>query len=123
MAEPHASSAVSVAALSMASLGALIGPTPAAWVLIVFGGLFGGFLAATSVPTSGTLGALIVVLRGTAAAILFTSVVALLASSWLSAPLEILLLPTAGLIGWQFDRLKDLAVQAISRRVGGGGGV
>lgn len=120
MAEPHASSATSLAALSAASLGALVGPTPAAWMLIVFGGLLGGFLAATAVETVGPRAAAIVVLRGTAAAILFTSVVALMAASWLSTPIDLVLFPTAGLIGWQFDRMKEFLWQAISRRVGGG---
>jgi len=120
MAEPHTTVASSaLVGASLAGLGALVGPFAAEWLLIVIGGFLGGCLAATAAETVGARAAAIVVLRGTVASILFTTVAVLLTASWLGASIDILLLPTAGLIGWQFDRLKDLALSAIGRRTGG----
>lgn len=117
MAEPHVTTGATVA---VAVTAAALGPHFATeWALIVVGGFLGGFLAATNAETVGLRATLIVLMRGMAAAVLFTGLVVLQVAKHYELPINLLLLPTAGLIGWQLDRLKDLALGFISRRTGG----
>lgn len=114
MAEPHATGGAALLVVATAALGPIAGE----WTLILVGGFLGGCLAATSAETAGLRAAVTVLARGMVAATLFTSIAAVTAASLTSMSVDALLLPVAGAVAWQFDRLKDLALGFLGRKGG-----
>lgn len=106
MTEPATS--VKGGSLLLAALIAAMGPLLAEWVLIVLGGFIGSFLAVTALETLTFRGAAIVLARGVGMSALFTASAAALAAPHIGATVDLLLLPMAGLIGWQQDRLLSM---------------
>lgn len=95
-----------------ASLGPLLGP----WLLILVGGFVGSFLAVTSIETV-TLGrAMVLLLRGVGMSALFSGLAVVLVAPQVGASVDLLLLPVAGLIGWQQDRLLSLVLSQFGKR-------
>jgi hypothetical protein len=103
MTEP--ASSTTGGALLLAAATAAMGPLLGEWALIIVGGFVGSFLAVTSAETV-TLGrAILLLFRGLGMSCLFTGVAVTLAAPHINAGAGALLLPAAGLIGWQQDRL------------------
>jgi len=108
MTEPTTSTAGGT--LLLAALTASLGPLLAEWALILVGGFVGSFLAVTALETL-TLGrAVVLLLRGVGMSGLFTGAAVALAAPHLGASVDLLILPVAGVIGWQQDRLLSMAL-------------
>lgn len=109
MTEPTTTTAAG-GALLLAALTASLGPLLGQWTLIIIGGFVGSFLAVTAIETV-TLGrAVVVLMRGVGMSSLFSGVAVVLVAPYVGASVDLLLLPVAGAIGWQQDRLLSLAL-------------
>ena len=109
MTEPTTSTAAA-GPLLLAALTASLGPLLGQWMLILVGGFVGSFLAVTAIETV-TLGrAVIVLMRGVGMSSLFSGIAVVLVAPHVGASVDLLLLPVAGVIGWQQDRLLSLAL-------------
>lgn len=91
--------------LLLATLTAAFGPLLGEWTLIFVGGFVGSFLAVTALETVTIKGAAVVLFRGLGMSVLFTSVAVTLAAPYIGSSADLLLLPIAGVIGWQQDKL------------------
>lgn len=115
MTEP-ASSTAAGGPILLAALTAALGPLLGQWALILVGGFIGSFLAVTALETL-TLGkAAIVLLRGVGMSSLFSGLAVVLVAPHVGASVDLLLLPVAGVIGWQQDRLLSLALSRFGGR-------
>jgi hypothetical protein len=107
--EPTSTTATT--SLLFAALGAALGPLLAEWALILIGGFVGSFLAVSLLPTPTIRSAARVLATGIGMAMLFTGVAAYLLSAMAPATMklstDLLLLPVAGFIGWQQQRVLD----------------
>jgi hypothetical protein len=107
--EPTSTTATT--SLLFAALGAALGPLLAEWALILIGGFVGSFLAVSLLQTPTFRSAAVLLARGLGMSVLFTGIaaaaLAALAPSTMRFSTDVLLLPTAGLIGWQQERLLD----------------
>lgn len=104
MTEPTSTTAAG-GSLLLAALTASLGPLLGQWMLILVGGFVGSFLAVTAAETVTLSRAVVVLLRGVGMSSLFSGVAVTLAAPHLGASVDLLLLPVAGAIGWQQDRL------------------
>lgn len=102
--------------LLLAALAASLGPLLAEWALILVGGFVGSFLAVTALETMTMRGAATVLFRGLGMSCLFTGVAVTLAAPYVGASVDILLLPIAGVIGWQQDRLLGFAQRFLAKK-------
>lgn len=109
MTEPTTTTAAG-GSLLLAALTASLGPLLGPWTLILVGGFIGSFLAVTALETV-TLGrAVLVLLRGVGMSGLFSGAAVVLVAPHVGASVDLLLLPVAGVIGWQQDRLLSMAL-------------
>lgn len=113
MTEPTTGTAAG-GSLMLAALGASLGPLLAEWSMILVGGFVGSFLAVTALKTLTISSAAITLARGVAMSSLFTGLAVWAAAPYLHASIDILLLPVAGVIGWQQDKLLGLLLQRFS---------
>lgn len=115
MTEPTTSTAAA-GPLLLAALTAALGPLLGQWMLILVGGFVGSFLAVTAVETV-TLGrAVVLLLRGVGMSGLFSGLAVVLVAPHVGASVDLLLLPVAGLIGWQQDRLLALVANRFGKK-------
>jgi len=115
MTEPTTTTAAG-GALLLAALTASLGPLLGQWTLIIVGGFVGSFLAVTALETV-TLGrAVLLLLRGVGMSGLFSGVAVVLVAPHVGATADLLLLPVAGVIGWQQDRLLSVALARFGKK-------
>ena len=93
---------------------ASLGPLLAEWALIFVGGFVGSFLAVTAMETLTLRAASLVLFRGLGMSILFTGATAALIAPHVGSSVDMLLLPMAGIIGWQQDKLLSILRKRIT---------
>lgn len=117
MTEPTTTTAAG-GSLLLAALAASLGPLLAEWALILVGGFVGSFLAVTALETMTIGRAAITLFRGVGMSTLFTGLAVSLAAPHVGGAVDLLLLPVAGVIGWQQDRLLGVVFQRFTGKKG-----
>ena len=112
MAEPQSSAA---SAFGLGLVGAALGPVLGHWALVFVGAGLGAFLAVSAANTS-TIGAAVrVFVTALVVAVLFTGIAATFAAPYVGTTVDVLIIPLAGLLAWQHDKLGPLVNWALSK--------
>jgi hypothetical protein len=110
MAEPQASVG---SAFGLGLVSAVLGPVLGHWALVFVGAGLGAYLAVSAANTSTVRAALPIFARALTVAVLLTGITVTIASRYLGTTADVLIIPVAGILAWQHDKLGPLLTRAL----------